>query len=281
MKIPNLLLSKKPPVLILAISFFLVAFIGYIDYLSKYEISLAVFYSVPVLISAWFISLYVGYVFSMICILVILYTDFLVGESLKLSGIYIWNNAGIFLFYLFSSFIIAEIKKIIKREIVFSRTDSLTGIANSRFFIEETNKEIQRSKRYFHTISAVYIDCDNFKHINDEYGHATGDRLLQVIASTINENIRAADIVARVGGDEFCILMPETGIELSTSSIDVIKNSLLKVMEENNWPVTFSIGVATFIRPPESANEVLGKSDELMYHVKRNGRNNVVHRVFE
>jgi diguanylate cyclase (GGDEF)-like protein len=276
-----MLLSKNNPLLVLTVCVFFVGLIGYLDYLAGYEIRLTIFYSIPILVSSWFISAYVGYAFSVFSIFIIFYTDNLSNNSFKLTGIYIWDYAGVFLFYIFSSYIIAEIKKIIQREIIFSRTDPLTDIANSRFFIEETNKEIERSKRYFHTISAVYIDCDNFKYINDEYGHATGDKLLRVIATTIRENIRATDIVARVGGDEFCILMPETGIELSTESINVIKDTLLKVMKENNWPVTFSIGIATFIRPPESANEVLGKSDELMYHVKKSGRNSITHRVFE
>lgn len=281
MKISNLLLSKIHPILALVVTIFILSIIGYLDYVTDYEIRLTLFYSIPILISSWYVSAYFGYAFSIISICVICFTDYLSYRFFKLTGIYLWDYAGILLFYLFSSFIIGKIKKIIQREIVFSKTDPLTGIANSRFFSEEVKKEIERSKRYSHPISVIYIDCDNFKNVNDGFGHAEGDKLLRVIATTIRENIRTTDIVARVGGDEFCILMPETGIQLSSSSIDVIKNSLIKVMNDNKWSVTFSIGIATFIKPPQSADEVLGKSDELMYYVKKHGRNNVKHRVFE
>ena len=281
MRIRDILFFKVHPFVSIIVFIFLIAIIGYIDFITGYEISLSAFYSIPVICASWFVGIYWGVFFSVFCMFIIVIADYFLKKYFDTSLIFVWNNVGILLFYFFSSFVIGKIKIILKKEMEHSRTDSLTGIANSRYFAEAAEREVIRCQRYNHPISVVFIDCDNFKHVNDKFGHSEGDKLLLLVAKTINENVRKSDIAARIGGDEFCVLMPETGIELSLKSIEDIRKALLRNVSETNYDITFSIGVATFIRPPKSIDELIKESDKLMYQVKRHGKDNIMQKIIE
>jgi len=161
-----------------------------------------------------------------------------------------------------------------------SRIDFLTGIKNRRYFIELANMEINRTRRYEHPFTMLCIDLDNFKVVNDSFGHSTGDILLRLVARTIWENIRVTDTVARLGGDEFAILMPETGRDVAEVIIQRVQKINLDYMRKHGWPVTLSIGVVTFTNPPSTVDEVLRISDRLMYTAKKNGKNRIEYEVF-
>jgi diguanylate cyclase (GGDEF)-like protein len=140
--------------------------------------------------------------------------------------------------------------------------------------------EINRARRYDHPFTVVCIDLDNFKTVNDCFGHSTGDILLRLVARTIQENIRATDTVARLGGDEFAILMPETGRDVAEVILQKVRKINLEIMRNHGWPVTLSIGVVTFTSPPSTVDETLRISDQLMYSAKNNGKNSIRHEVF-
>jgi diguanylate cyclase (GGDEF)-like protein len=123
------------------------------------------------------------------------------------------------------------------------------------------------------------MDIDDFKMVNDHFGHSTGDILLRSVVETISSNIRVSDIVARLGGDEFAILMPETGHESAQAVISRVQRNLLDIVQRNGWPVTFSIGVVTCISPPDSIEEVLKKADDLMYLIKNKSKNMIGYEV--
>ena len=113
--------------------------------------------------------------------------------------------------------IACALKGAIRHQAELARTDDLTGLANRRHFFELSEAEIQRARRYAHPFSLAYIDFDHFKEVNDSRGHAEGDRLLRAATHTILDNIRSTDVMARTGGDEFAVLMPETGPEAAMS----------------------------------------------------------------
>lgn len=173
--------------------------------------------------------------------------------------------------------LLLKIGKELESEKIISHTDYLTGAVNSRYFNEVMQMEINRSSRTKHPITIAFIDIDDFKTINDQFGHSVGDRVLESVAATMRQRLRRTDIVARVGGDEFAILLPEVGPETAQIVISKMKNALLDEMRANHWTVTFSIGVITFLDPPESADEALNMADQIMYSVKNNGKNNVSH----
>jgi diguanylate cyclase (GGDEF)-like protein len=172
------------------------------------------------------------------------------------------------------------LKSTLAQEKEISRIDFLTGIPNRRSFIELANMEINRARRYQHPFTMVCIDLDNFKAVNDCFGHSTGDILLRLVAHTIQENIRVTDTVARLGGDEFAILLPETGRNVAEVIMQKVQKINLDIMRKHGWPVTLSIGVVTLVSPPSTVDEVLKTSDRLMYTAKDNGKNSIQYEVF-
>jgi len=139
--------------------------------------------------------------------------------------------------------------------------------------------EINRARRYGHPFTMVCLDLDNFKTVNDRFGHSTGDVLLRLVARTIQENIRATDTVARLGGDEFAILLPETGLNIAEVIMERIQEINSDILRKHGWPVTLSVGVVTFMSPPATVDEVLRISDRLMYTAKDNGKNSIRYEV--
>lgn len=126
----------------------------------------------------------------------------------------------------------------------------------------------------------IYLDIDNFKTVNDTQGHSEGDHLLRQVASTLTTAVREIDTVARLGGDEFGLLLPETGGDAAVTVATKISAGL-KVQVEQHWPVTFSIGMVTYLTAPESADEMIRVADTLMYEVKDSGKNELRHLIVE
>ena len=120
---------------------------------------------------------------------------------------------------------------------------------------------------------------DNFKQLNDSFGHSTGDNLLRLVAQTIKNSIRSVDLVGRLGGDEFAILLPETDYESAQTVLPKIHKKLLDSMKGSRWDITFSIGAVTFTIFPDNIDEIIGKTDNLMYSVKNSGKNMMKHEV--
>jgi diguanylate cyclase (GGDEF)-like protein len=140
--------------------------------------------------------------------------------------------------------------------------------------------EINRARRYDRPFTLVCIDLDNFKTVNDSFGHSTGDMILRLVARTIQENIRVTDTVARLGGDEFAVLLPETGRNVAETILRKVRKINLDIMQMHGWPVTLSIGVVTFKSPPCTVDETLRISDQLMYAAKNNGKDSIRYDVF-
>ena len=156
-----------------------------------------------------------------------------------------------------------------------ARVDPLTGLANRRAFYEGAELERKRCLRHSRPLSVAYVDLDNFKQVNDQMGHDVGDELLVQIGSILQNRLRAEDMAARMGGDEFAILLPENNYETACIAVQKAHRMLTDMAKNNRWPVTFSIGMVTFAHPHGSVEDMLRVADDLMYTVKRNGKNSV------
>ena len=126
------------------------------------------------------------------------------------------------------------------------------------------------------SFSAIYFDLDNFKKVNDKYGHREGDKVLRTIGKVIRYHIREVDVFARVGGDEFVLIMPDITDSIILKRIYVIRKLLLQAMKRRKWPVTFSIGLVKFHKIPQNVMEILKIADETMYLAKKSGKNRIV-----
>jgi len=158
-------------------------------------------------------------------------------------------------------------------------TDDLTGLYNSRYFFEQIEYEMERSKRYQSPLSLVFFDLDYFKNVNDTYGHLTGSRLLAEVGAVVSANIRKTDKAARYGGDEFVIILPHTDRPGALKfALKLHKELNEKAFYSNNGDrlkVSGSFGVASFPDDALNSNELISLADEAMYLVKETGRNGV------
>jgi diguanylate cyclase (GGDEF)-like protein len=159
-------------------------------------------------------------------------------------------------------------------------TDPLTGANNRRQFMQVTQNELLRSRRYEHPLTILMIDIDHFKSINDEYGHGTGDEALKMAVGIFQHALRAEDTLGRIGGEEFAAVLPETDIRNAVVLAERLREAISK--EELDTPdgklsFTVSIGASEINADDEDVQEILKRADELLYKAKESGRNCVVY----
>lgn len=159
-------------------------------------------------------------------------------------------------------------------------TDHLTGAANRRRFDEQLDREIERAERYGHPFCLVLLDIDDFKKINDEFGHKTGDEVINHLAEILQEGIRAPDLGARIGGDEFAVILVETtiarGFEVADRLRQTIKASDFPAGGSGTIKITASFGIVEFLSDERTSAELLARrADAALYEAKREGRDRV------
>jgi len=178
------------------------------------------------------------------------------------------------------TFLLSTLKTTLEHERLQARTDFLTQTVNGRYFEVLAQAELQRARRYQHPFTLAYLDLDNFKTLNDRFGHHTGNDVLRIVAATVRASVRITDVVARLGGDEFALLLPETGPEQAQAVLQKVMAHCEEVMKRDRWTVTVSMGAASFLKPPDSVDEMIRQADGLMYEAKQGGKNRICYGVF-
>jgi diguanylate cyclase (GGDEF)-like protein len=255
------------------VGFALIGLIGIVDYITGYELAFSLFYLLPISLITWCINRQLGIAASFASVFVWFSADIATDHPYSHPLIPIWNSLIRLSFFLIITFLLSSIRNLTEHERKLSRTDSLTGAANSRLFAELAQIEIDRLRRYKHPFSLAYFDLDNFKSMNDQFGHSVGDDILRTVVISARKDLRKTDVVARLGGDEFALLLPETNQEVASAMVSRVRNNLLETMRNRNWSVTFSIGVLTCSSAPNTTDELVRMADELMYSVKLDGKN--------
>ncbi|MCL7488374.1 MAG: diguanylate cyclase [Desulfobulbaceae bacterium] len=157
---------------------------------------------------------------------------------------------------------------------LLATTDSLTGIANRREFTAMLEREVARVKRYGTPLSLVMFDLDYFKRVNDTFGHDVGDSVLLAVTGLVKKSIRTADAVARWGGEEFMVLMPESNIQAAEKASEKLRLAIAGHQFDTAGKLTASFGVAAF-EPHDDVNSLLKRADDALYRAKDKGRNRV------
>jgi len=258
----------------------LVAAIGVADHFTPIWLSWSMVYLLPIVWASWRAGWWPGIVVGFSSI-----GAWLLGDLANASAVFYWHamswdllmRAGV---YVFIACVLSALREARDRERALARTDALTEVANGRAFIEAANLELERAKRHQRPITLAYIDLDDFKMVNDRYGHKQGDAVLRDVAGTIRRNVRAADTVARIGGDEFVILFPETGQQAAGEVLARIRQVVDAAVRKDGKAVTLSVGAVTFSSLPASVDSMLRRADDLLYDVKRSGKNAVAQAVF-
>lgn len=275
------------------IALFMIALIGVADYLTGSAFAFSIFYLAPISAVTWFVGKRGGIVTAAGCAAALLVTVTANASAYSNALVPIWNlmmGMGLFGVVLV---ILSALRDAIEHERELARTDNLTGVANSRAFIELAQFELKRVARYGHPFSIAYIDIDNFKTVNDHFGHSTGDDLLRTVAETLRRSVRPTDTVARLAGDEFAILFVESNYKEAHAAIRRVQKALAETAKDAAFtspfsalkseglfvPVTFSIGVVTCEDLVDSVDELLHMADTLMYKVKRGSKNGLQHEL--
>ncbi len=262
------------------IGFFAVLTIAVIDYFIVVDVSLSILYLLPISLISWY-----GKRWFSVFLVGFSTVGWFVAESAAKTDLpmllLLWNTAVRLIVFLTIASLISSLKIAYEKEKDLARIDGLTRIVNQRFFRELLRIEYKRSFRYGHCLTLAYFDLDNFKQINDRFGHNTGDKLLKIIAQTTQNNIRETDTVARLGGDEFALLLPETHYKAGESVLYRLQHELMIAIEAYSPPVSLSIGAVTFLSLPNSIEQMLEEVDILMYQVKKSGKNRLEHQVFD
>jgi len=160
-----------------------------------------------------------------------------------------------------------------------SVTDDLTGLHNVRYLNGFLYREIKRSRRYNLPVSVIFLDLDGFKTVNDRFGHLAGSQTLTEVGQVLRETVREIDMVARYGGDEFVIILPQTGHRGAFVIAERIRNQLAESSYLGDMGIelrlTASLGVASFPDQGRTRDELIHQADAAMYRVKESGKNGV------
>lgn len=257
----------------------LLALVSVVDLYTGTEISFDALYLIPVGLITWFVGPGAGIATSVASAVLWFAADTGLRPETALQYTPYWNTLMRLAVFLAVTSLLPPLKAEVDREREFPRTDYLTKTANRRSFLAQAEMEIQRSQRYRHPFTLVYLDIDNLRFVNQRMGHSAGDTLLQEVAYLLKQKTRTTDLIGRLGGDEFALLLPETQLEAARIVVRRLQRHLLDIVEKNEWPVSFTFGAATYLRPPESVEEMLRRADALVGAAKETGKNGIRHEV--
>lgn len=174
---------------------------------------------------------------------------------------------------------ISQRKKLEEELFEQANTDALTGVNNRRCFLEQAEQELRRAQRFKRAVSVMMIDIDYFKPINDRFGHAAGDAVLQGVVKAALESLRQSDVMGRLGGEEFAVLLPETNLEAALDVANRLRAHIAErpvVTVDAAVPCTVSVGVAELAPHDTTIDALLHRADTALYRAKEQGRNRVV-----
>ena len=250
--------------------FFSLLLTGWLDLVTGFEYSITVFYLVPVSVAAWYETPRIALATIILAGLTWLYSDFKTGHIYS-SPIIPWWNAGVRLIsFAVVAFLLIRVKTVLEEMTRMAMKDSLTGLNNSRAF-QLQYQTLQRNRKAQQSAICI-IDLDGFKQVNDRLGHSRGDDVLIHFAQILQQSVSRSDIVARMGGDEFVVLLSDTSAVAIAQYEQTLRQLFAQTDMKQNYGVDFSMGVSLFCELPTSLDAAKHHADRLMYQSKDQGK---------
>lgn len=251
---------------------FIIIILGAIDLATGYEYSFAVFYLIPVSIAAWYDNKHIAMIAVILSGITWLYADYSAGHQYTNSIIPFWNACVRLGFFSVVAFLLLRIKNNLNEMTLMAMKDSLTSLNNTRAF----NLEYQALKKRYckkeHTLAVAIIDLDGFKAVNDTYGHSKGDDVLVEFAHVLQAATRHSDVVARMGGDEFVVILQDTDLKGIEDYANRLRNSFLFSGLKQKFGIDFSMGIRIYNELPDNVDDATHQADLLMYQSKAQGK---------
>lgn len=273
--------EKLPKPLLTLLGFLLVLAIGSLDSSTSYDISISVLYLLPIILIAWFEGGVSAAIISIFSAVTWALSDLTSGHVYSHIAVPLWNSLMVLGMFLGVAYSIVTLKKLVIRERECARTDDLTGVANVKFFYEQARGEISRSALSKQPLTLVYLNIDNLRRVNDTLGHSAGDYLLHEAPQKMKSTLRSTDVISRLGGAKFAILMPETRNENAAVLLYKVQEQLLDMVKKNGWPVTFSIGVVTCNGPAYTIDDLMKMAEDLVNAARETGANRVKFKILD
>lgn len=277
----NEFLEKLPKPYLTYFGFLLVLAIGGLDTITSYDFSVTSLYLLPIILIAWYEGGLPAALLSIFSAITWAVSDLMSGHIYSNFAVPTWNALLVLGIFLIVAYSIAAIKTFFLKERRHAHIDDLTGAANMRFFYEQARIEISRSAEYKRPLTLAYIDIDNLRYVNDTLGHIAGDYLLHEVAQIMRSTLRATDIISRLGGSKFGILMPETKNENAIVIIFKVQEHLLDMVKIKGWPVTFSTGVVTCEGTTYTIDWLIKLAEDLMNAAREAGKNMVKSKILD
>lgn len=252
--------------------FVMIAVWGVIDLATGYEYSFAVFYLIPVSIAAWYDNKYMTTVTIVLSALTWLYADYGAGHHYSSSIIPFWNTCARLGFFSVFAFLLFKIKRNLAEMTLMAMRDSLTSLNNTRAFNVEYQTLKKRQPKKDQTLAIGIIDLDGFKSVNDTYGHSKGDDVLVEFAQVLKQSVRMNDVVARMGGDEFVVILQDTNSQGIEEYAKRLRNQFLLSGLKQRYGIDFSMGIRIYTELPDNLDEATRQADQLMYQSKARGK---------
>lgn len=273
----------------------IIAVIAAIDYATGMAVVISALYYIPIIAAGWFIRPERAVTVALVATLAWLAADVAWRGSDETQTIRTWNAFAGVLTLAAVTFLVQRARRehdallaanrqldlALARETETARTDALTGMPNARALSETLNRELARSRRSGTALSLLYIDLDDFKEVNDRYSHAAGDELLGRVGAALGSVLREGDIAARIGGDEFVVLLTGSSAESAKAVASrIVANVAGEAERYPDAPVGASVGVVHYARSfPAGAGEMLSRGDAVMYEAKHGGKGRVAAEV--
>jgi diguanylate cyclase (GGDEF)-like protein len=257
----------------------MIALLGWLRHSTEAEYAFAMAAIVPVLLVAWTGGFIQGSIVAVIASTIWTGADIFSGQAFSEPWIPFANGITRLATYCFIAYLTARVRTLLLREAEMATQDPLTGLLNGRMVLAIGEIEARRARRYAHPMTVMFLDLDNFKQLNDTRGNKAGDEVLKAFANALRRTLRSTDVVGRIGGDKFVVVLHEIDADAAAQTGQRVASTVPAAVA-GLAPITMSVGIAWFEHPSDDFRTMIDAADALMHEAKRAGKGRIRTQLF-